>query len=143
MSRQSVSASLALSPLTDDPELAGREIRNHLDAAGIRERRCAVCLPLGWLLTLQTKVPDLPEADRAGFLQLEAERGFHSGPEALFIVHSIFQPAAGGAVRNLDGRAAQQSQHAGAGLARRQTQARHLRPGRSARRNPPPATPSA
>ena len=92
--RQTVSTSLALSPLTDDPELAGREIRNALDAAGIRERRCAVCLPTSWLLTLQTKVPDLPEADRDGFLQLEAERGFHSCPEALFIVHSIFKPAA-------------------------------------------------
>jgi hypothetical protein len=89
--RQSVSASLALSPLTDDPELVGREIRNVLDAAGIRERRCAVCLPTSWLLTMQTKVPELSEADRAGFLQLEAERGFHSGPEALFIVHSLFQ----------------------------------------------------
>jgi hypothetical protein len=89
--RQSVSASLALSPLTDDPELVGREIRNALDAAGIRERRCAVCLPTSWLLTMQTKVPELSEADRAGFLQLEAERGFHSGPEALFIVHSLFQ----------------------------------------------------
>jgi hypothetical protein len=92
--RQTVSTSLALSPLTDDPELAGQEIRNQLDAAGIREKRCAVCLPPSWLLTLQSKVPDLPEADRAGFLQLEAERGFHSGQEALFIVHSLFQAAA-------------------------------------------------
>jgi hypothetical protein len=93
--RQSVSAPLALSPLTDDPELAGREIRNQLDAAGIHERHCAVCLPLGWLLTLQSKLPELPEADRAGFLQLEAERGFHSGPEAMFTAHSLFQPAPG------------------------------------------------
>jgi hypothetical protein len=91
--RQTVSTSLALSPLADDPELAGREIRNALDTAGIRERRCAVCLPPSWLLTLQAKVPDLPEADRASFLQLEAERGFHSGQEALFIVHSLFQAA--------------------------------------------------
>jgi hypothetical protein len=93
--RQSVSAPLALSPLTDDPELAGREIRNCLEAAGIRERRCAVCLPLGWLLTLQTNVPELPEAERASFLQLEAERGFHSGPEAMFTAHSLFQAAPG------------------------------------------------
>ncbi len=92
--RQTVSTSLALSPLTDDPELVGREIRNALDTAGIHERRCAVCVPTSWLLTLQTKVPELPEADRAGFLQLEAERGFHSGPEALFIVHSLFKPSA-------------------------------------------------
>jgi len=92
--RQMISASLALSPLTDDPELAGREIRNHLDAAGIHEKNCAVCLPPSWLLTQPTKVPDLPEADRASFLQLEAERGFHSGPEALFIVNSLFQASA-------------------------------------------------
>ncbi len=91
--RQTVSATLALSPLTDDPELVAREIRNHLDAAGIHERQCAVCLPPSWLMTLQTKLPDLPEADRAGFLQLEAERGFHSGPETLFTAHSIFQAA--------------------------------------------------
>jgi hypothetical protein len=93
--RQFVSADLALSPLTDDPDLVGREIRNHLDQAGVRERRCAVCLPLGWLLTLQTKLPELPEAERDSFLQLEAERGFHSGPEALLIAHSLFQPAGG------------------------------------------------
>jgi hypothetical protein len=93
--RQSVSADLALSPLTDDPELVGREIRNHLDKAGLRERRCAVCLPLGWLLTLQTELPELPDAERESFLQLEAERGFHGGPEALLIVNSIFQPQGG------------------------------------------------
>jgi hypothetical protein len=92
--RQTVSTSLALSPLTDDPVLAGREIRNHLDTAGIRERRCAVCLPPSWLMTLQCKLPDLPEADRVNFLQLEAERGFHGGQESLFTVHSIFQAAA-------------------------------------------------
>ncbi len=89
--RQTVSVPLALSPLTDDPLLAGREIRNHLDAAGVREKNCAVCVPVSWLLTMQTKLPELAEADRAGFLQLEAERGFHSGPESLFTTTSIFQ----------------------------------------------------
>ena len=93
--RQTISASLALSPLTDDPELVGREIRNHLDQAGVRERRCAVCLPLGWLLTLQTKLPELPEAERTSFLELEVERGIHGGSEALLTVHSIFRPKDG------------------------------------------------
>jgi len=88
--KQWVAAQLALSPLTDAPELVGREIRNHLDQAGIRERRAAVCLPLGWLLTMQTKLPELSDADRASFLQLEAERGFHSGPETLLSASSIF-----------------------------------------------------
>src|SRR5271170_4910701 len=93
--RQSVVAQLALSPLTDAPELVGREIRNHLDQAGIRERRVAVCLPMSWVLTLQTKVPELSDADRASFLQLEGERGFHSGPDTLFSASSLFKTPGG------------------------------------------------
>jgi hypothetical protein len=93
--QQSVVAELALSPLTDAPELVGREIRNHLDQAGIRQRRVAVCLPLGWLMTLQTKIPELSEEDRASFLQLEGERGFHSGPESLLNASSLFSSPSG------------------------------------------------
>jgi hypothetical protein len=99
--RQWVVAQLALSPLTDAPELVGREIRNHLDQAGIRQRRVAVCLPMGWVLTLQTKVPELSDADRAGFLQLEGERGFHSGPETLFSAASLFTTPGGEAFATL------------------------------------------
>ena len=51
---QSFSVALSLDPLTDAPELVGREIRNHLDAAGVRERRCVVGVPLKWMLTAQT-----------------------------------------------------------------------------------------
>src|SRR5271165_5664922 len=61
--KESVTAQLALAPLSGDPLLVGREIRNHLDQAGIRERRCVVCLPISWILTMQTQVPELPEAD--------------------------------------------------------------------------------
>jgi hypothetical protein len=86
--QQTVAVSLALSPLSGDPELVGREIRNHLDQAGIKERRCAVCLPLNWVLTVQTKLPDLAEEDVASYLQIEAERGFPSGHENLYIAHS-------------------------------------------------------
>ncbi len=89
--RQAVAASLVLSPLTGDAALVGQEIRNHLDKAGVRERRCAVCLPLSWVLSLHVKLPDLPEADLAGFLQIEAERGFPSGSESLFVVHSRYK----------------------------------------------------
>ena len=46
------SVSLSLDPLTADPELVGREIRNHLDAAGVRERHCIVAVPLKWALIL-------------------------------------------------------------------------------------------
>jgi hypothetical protein len=72
----SLSVTLTLDPLTAATELVGREIRNHLDAAEIRERRCVVALPLKWALVAQTKLPQLAEADTASFLQLEAERSF-------------------------------------------------------------------
>src|SRR5688572_23025282 len=61
--QKTFTTSLSLDPLTNDPELVGHEIRNHLDHAGVRERRCVVCVPLNWVLTLQTKLPELEEAD--------------------------------------------------------------------------------
>ena len=85
---QSFSAQLTLDPLTAAPELAGREIRNQLDAAGVRERDCIVGVPLKWVLTAQTELPPLPEADAASLLQMEAERGFHSDVAALQIAQS-------------------------------------------------------
>lgn len=90
---QSFSVTLALDPLTADAELVGREIRNHLDAAGVRERDCIVCLPLKWAMTAHTEIPALPEADVPGFLQLEAERGFHSDTETLFFATSRYSVA--------------------------------------------------
>jgi hypothetical protein len=85
---QKFSAQLTLDPLTAAPELVGREIRNHLDAAGVRERNCIVGVPLKWVLTAQTELPQLPEADAASLLQMEAERGFHSDATALQIANS-------------------------------------------------------
>src|SRR5580692_6843093 len=86
--QQAIAVPLALSPLSGDPELVGREIRNHLDQAGIRERRCAVCLPLNWVLTVHVKLPDIPEEDVESFLQIEAERGFPNGYEHLYLANS-------------------------------------------------------
>ena len=93
--QQSLGVSLALNPLTGDPELVGREIRNHLDHAGIRERRCVVCLPLSSALALLTEIPELPEEDIASFLQIEIERGFPYGQEALFISTLRFRSSTG------------------------------------------------
>ena len=70
---------LALNPLTAEPELVGREIRNHLEQAGVRERRCVVGVPVNCALTLLTELPDLPEADVADFLALGPE--IWSAPE--------------------------------------------------------------
>ncbi len=93
--KQSFDAPLTLDPLTAEVELAGREIRNQLEAAEVRERWCAVSLPLNWALTLTVKLPDIPEADVADFLQIEAERGFPYGPEELMLAHSRFRTSTG------------------------------------------------
>jgi hypothetical protein len=88
--RKSFTATLSLDPLTNAPELVGRELRKLLDEQGITERWVALALPAAWTLTLTVPLPDLPEADVASFLQLEAERGFPYGPEALIIQTSRF-----------------------------------------------------
>jgi hypothetical protein len=86
--RQTFSVALSLDPLTAAPELVGREIRNHLDAAGVRERYCVVGVPLKWALTARTELPPLPEEDAASLLQLEAERGFPSDVATLRLGNS-------------------------------------------------------
>lgn len=92
---QTVSASLSLDPLTAAPELVGREIRNQLDAAGISERHCVFGLPLKWALLTHVDLPTLPEADVAGFLHLEAERGFPCDVATLHVTHSRCRLASG------------------------------------------------
>ena len=86
--QQSFSIALTLDPLTAAPELVGREIRNQLDAAGVRERHCVFGVPLKWVLTAQTELPPLPEADTASLLQLEAERGFSTDISTLRLASS-------------------------------------------------------
>src|SRR5436190_12735332 len=70
------SATLALDLLHPEAELVGHEIKNHLEAAGIRERNCVVALPPGWFMSQHAKVPELSAEDVASLLQIEAEKGF-------------------------------------------------------------------
>ncbi|MGA3284977.1 MAG: hypothetical protein ABSD57_11035 [Verrucomicrobiota bacterium] len=93
--QQTFSVMLSLDPLTAAPELIGREIRNHLDAAGVRERHCVVGVPLKWTLTAHTELPLLPEADAASLLQLEAERGFPCDVATLRLANSRCPLSAG------------------------------------------------
>jgi len=86
--QQSFSSTLTLDPLTAAPELVGREIRNQLDAAGVRERHCVFGMPLKWVLMAHTELPPLPEADAASLLQLEAERGFSTDAATLQLANS-------------------------------------------------------
>ncbi|MCX6890024.1 MAG: hypothetical protein NTX51_00635 [Verrucomicrobia bacterium] len=93
--QQSFSVSLSLDPLTADAELVGREIRNHLDAAGVRERHCVLGLPLKLALATHAELPDLPEADVASFLQIEAERGFPCDAATLLVASSSCRTPSG------------------------------------------------
>src|SRR5262249_12346038 len=70
------SARMTLGFLSPEVEQVGREIKNHLDEAGIRERRCVVGLPPRWVMSQHTKVPQLEPEDVASFLEIEAEKGF-------------------------------------------------------------------
>jgi hypothetical protein len=92
---QRFAATLSLDPLTNDVELVGREILNHLQAAGVRERRCVAALPLKWALAAHTTLPKLEEADVPGFLQIEAERGFPTDVTTLQIATSRLVSASG------------------------------------------------
>jgi Tfp pilus assembly protein PilN len=92
---QIFSVNLSLDPLTAAPELVGREIRNHLDTAGVRERHCVVGVPVKWALVAHTELPPLAEADAASLLQLEAERGFPCDVATLRLADSRCPLAAG------------------------------------------------
>ena len=93
--QQSFSVMLSLDPLTNDPKLVGHEIRNHLDAAGVRERRCIAGVPLKWALTTHIKLPEIPDTDVANFLQIEAERGFSCDVTTLLLATVRYQILAG------------------------------------------------
>lgn len=85
----SFSAALKLNPLNSDPDLVGREIKNNLEQAGVKERHCIVCVPLTWVLSMQVKVPAMPDEDIASFLEIEAERGLPYAPDTLLIAQSL------------------------------------------------------
>jgi hypothetical protein len=72
--RQVLNAPFALDPRATQPEVVGLEIRNLLRQANIRERRCVVCVPLSWTLSMQVIIPDLPESEIPNFLAVRAER---------------------------------------------------------------------
>jgi hypothetical protein len=93
--RKALSAPLSLDLLNSDPALAGREIRNHLDSAGISERHCVVAVPLKWALVQKTKLPDLSGEDMDSYLAVQAERGFPLAPDDLSIAVSPFKTQSG------------------------------------------------
>ena len=101
--RQGFSVRLTSDSGTAEPVAWGREIRQQLDAAGVRERHCVVGLPLAWVLPLTVPLPDLPEADLESLLQVEAERGFPSSPDTLVVARSRYRTPGGVACATLLG----------------------------------------
>lgn len=81
-------ADLAFDIDSGDPESVGKELRARLDQAGIRERTCAVALPVSGLLVTQTEIPILAESDAESLLRLEAEKGFHADAATLQVACS-------------------------------------------------------
>ena len=71
-------------------ERAGKELAAQLAAAGIRERRCVVCIPANWALTTSTDVPEIGAEDLRGYLELRAEREFPIPVTELRLAHSAF-----------------------------------------------------
>ncbi|MEO6568810.1 MAG: hypothetical protein ABIO94_08605 [Opitutaceae bacterium] len=98
---KAANADLTLDLLHPEAELIGREIKNHLDAGGIRERHCVVGIPARWVMSQHTQVPELAPADAASFLQMEAEKGFPVDPANLQIAQSVQQSTAGEFVTQL------------------------------------------
>ena len=69
------------------PEKAGAILGAALDAAGLREKRCAVCVPPAWALTASTDLPAVEPDDLRGYLELRAEREFPVALSELRLAH--------------------------------------------------------
>jgi hypothetical protein len=74
-----------------DPEKAGRELAARLQAEGVRERRCVVCMPASWALATSTDVPEMSAEDLRGYLELKAEREFPVAVSDLRLAHCAFR----------------------------------------------------
>jgi hypothetical protein len=107
---KAATAPLTLDLLHPEPELVGREIKNHLDAAGIRERHCVVALPSAWIMSQHTIVPELSPEDTNSLLQIEAEKGFPCDPAQLQIARSFHRSAGTAYVTQLAARKEQLEQ---------------------------------
>jgi Tfp pilus assembly protein PilN len=81
--------------IVGDPAKVGQELAAALELAGIRERRCVVCIPPGWALTSSAEMPEIAGEDLAGYLELRAEREFPMAVSELRLAHSAFGGADG------------------------------------------------
>ncbi len=73
-----------------DPDRVGKQLAAELASAGIRERRCVVCIPAGWALTTSTEVPGVSADDMRSYLELRAEREFPIPVMDLRLAHCAY-----------------------------------------------------
>ncbi len=73
-----------------NPEKAGTVLAAALDAAGLREKRCAVCVPPAWALAASCDLPAVEPDDLRGYLELRAEREFPVALSELRLGHSPY-----------------------------------------------------
>jgi hypothetical protein len=73
-----------------DAETIGKELAKQLEAAGIRERRCVLCIPPSWALTAPTDVPAINAEDLRGYFELRAEREFPMSLSDLRLAHCTY-----------------------------------------------------
>jgi hypothetical protein len=75
--------------IVSDPAKAGSVLAEILSGAGLREKRCVVCLPPRWAWSATLEVPEVAEADLKELLELRAEREFPMPVGELRLAHSV------------------------------------------------------
>lgn len=86
----SLSLPLGADDVLKAPAAAGTELATALSAAGIRERRCVVCVPPGWALTASTDLPEVNPDDLRSFFELCAERELPVAVSDVRLAHSAY-----------------------------------------------------
>ena len=62
------SVALPENPFQEPPEIIARAIRQALDQAQVTEKHSIVSLPVGWLFSCRTELPELEQEDLQSFL---------------------------------------------------------------------------
>jgi hypothetical protein len=84
--------SLPITPeiISKETENAAQTLKEALANAGVRERRCVVCIPQNCALSASTDLPPVTGEDLYGYLELRAEREFPIPPSELRLGYSPY-----------------------------------------------------
>ncbi|MEA3188698.1 MAG: hypothetical protein QOD99_2528 [Chthoniobacter sp.] len=87
---QSVSIPIGDDAVLAQPEKAGQELLAQLEAAGIKERKCVVCIPPAWVMSAATDLPEVSSEDLRGYLEIRAEKEFPIPTADLRLAHCAY-----------------------------------------------------